>query len=159
GGGYVDVRPQMPLPTNARIAFTVAVTPQAFVYIFQKAPNGSLTTLFPDERIGTSNPLQGGQNARIPGGKMSFRLNEKDLGIENVYIAVSRKPLERLEQALAKVSSGKVEKIGDDSMLQSFSALPQPAAPGAGAAPQGCTRALELDAPAPAGGGCRKSRG
>jgi len=156
GGGYVDVRPQMPLPTNARVAFTVNVSPQAFVYIFQKAPNGSLTTLFPDERIGTQNPLAGGQAARIPSGKMSFRLNEKDLGVENVYIAVSRKPLERLEQALARVSSGKVEKIGDDTMLQSFSALPQPAA---GAAPQGCTRALELDAPAPPGGGCRKSRG
>jgi hypothetical protein len=122
GGGKISMRPGMPLPTNAKVAFTVEVSPEAHLYIFQKAPNGGLTVLFPDERIGTQNPLRGG--ARIPSGSMRFRLNDQDLGTEQVFIAASRRPIPNLEASLKRVSSGQIESMKDDNLLKSFDRIP-----------------------------------
>jgi hypothetical protein len=133
----------------------LSVSADAHVYLFQKAPAGGVTVLFPDERIGTKNPLGAAAAARIPPAPgMSFRLNDKDLGLETVYVAVSRKPIARLDQALARVSGGKVSRIGDDQLLSTFVSVPPAGAP----LPKNCgARAFELEGGATQG--CAGSRG
>jgi hypothetical protein len=149
GGGKVGMRPGMPLPTNAKVAFTVEVSPEAYLYIFQKAPGGGITVLFPDERIGTQNPLRGG--ARIPTGSMRFRLNDQDVGTEQVFIAASRKPIPNLEASLKRVSSGQIESMKDDSLLKSFDRVPAEE-------PKTKCRAFVLDTGSQ-DSGCTRSRG
>lgn len=124
GGGVRTVRPDEPLPTNTRVSFKVEVKPRAYVYIFQNNTSSGLTVLFPDERIGTKNPLEGGHASRIPSGDLRFRLNDKDLGFEDVYIAASRTPLPNLDEALARVREGKVTRIKDDKLLDGMKHLP-----------------------------------
>jgi hypothetical protein len=154
GGKTIDVQPGSALPTNARVAFAFEVTRDAYLYIFQKAPNGTVNVLFPDARIGTQNPLRAGAVAEIPPNGQRFRLNDQDIGLENVYIVASQGPVQSLDAALQKVKDGKVTKISDDAMLRSFVAV-QP-----GTAPEGCkTRALELDVGTGDGPSCTRSRG
>ncbi|MDI1448397.1 DUF4384 domain-containing protein [Polyangium sp. 6x1] len=124
GGGVRTVKPDEPLPTNTRVFFKVDVKPRAYVYIFQNNASSGLTVLFPDERIGTKNPLDGSHEARIPNGDLRFRLNEKDLGFEDIYIAASRTPLQNLDEALARVRDGKVTRIKDDKLLDGMKHLP-----------------------------------
>lgn len=124
GGGFRTVKPDEPLPTNTRVFFKVEVTPRAYVYIFQNNASSGLTVLFPDERIGTRNPLESGAESRIPNGDLRFRLNEKDIGFEDVYIAASRTPLQNLESALARVRDGKITRIKDDKLLAGMRHLP-----------------------------------
>ena len=153
------VLPGAPLPTNARVSFEIDVSKDAHVYIFQKSPSGELTVLFPNKAIGTSNPLRGGKRARIPAGDKRFVLNDKDLGVENVYVAVSREPLSSLEASLQRVASDKISSIKDDNLLQSFTAIESTASTASSGSSAGCkaTRALALE-----GGGdgkCSRSRG
>ncbi|HVK67167.1 MAG TPA: DUF4384 domain-containing protein [Polyangium sp.] len=124
GGGTRTVKPDEPLPTNTRVFFKVDVKPRAYVYIFQNNTSSGLTVLFPDERIGTKNPLEGGQASRIPSGDARFRLNDKDLGFEDIYVAASRTPLRSLDEALARVRDGKVTRIKDDKLLDGMKHLP-----------------------------------
>jgi hypothetical protein len=155
-GGVFTVRPGMPLPTNARAWAWVEVTPKAYVYIFQKTQNGSVAVLFPDERIGTKNPLASNTRVRIPNEPLKFKLNDKDVGTEQVYFAASRTPLASLDAALARVREGKVTSINEDNLLKGFTALPPSGSGGDGTK----CRAFELDVPAGgASGGCTRSRG
>lgn len=124
GGQRITVRPGAPLPTESRAWFWVEAMPQAYVYIFQKSAKGEVSVLFPDERIGTSNPLTGQTRTRIPNGDLKFRLNDKDVGMEHVYFAASRKPLATLEAALARVREGKTTAISQDKLLSGFDSLP-----------------------------------
>lgn len=150
GGQRITVRPGAPLPTDARVWFWVEAMPEAYVYIFQKAARGDLSVLFPDERIGTKNPLSSESRARIPNGDLKFKVNDKDIGIEYIYFAASRKPLASLDQALARVREGKTTNISQDKLLAGFDALPT-----TGSVNRKC-RGLELDA-APAD--CTRTRG
>src|SRR5262249_4734095 len=102
GGKRMQVTRGAALPTDTRVVFRVQVSAEAYVYIFQASPDGGLAVLFPNDKIGTRNPLAPGGTARIPPGNGSFRLNDKDLGTEKVYIAVSRKELTRVGDALAR---------------------------------------------------------
>jgi hypothetical protein len=153
GGGTFSVAPGGAVPTGARVHFRVRASKQAYLYIFQTTPKGEVNVLFPDPRIGTSNPLAGGIGARIPGAK-AFRVNDKDIGTENVYIVVSAKPVRDIDSALAKVKSGDVSAVSQNAMLQQVASV----VPVRGAEASGCkTRALELDDGPPAG--CTRSRG
>jgi len=146
GGKRITVLPGMPLPTEARVWFTVEVIPTAYVYIFQKNTAGEVTVLFPDERIGTKNPLTGEQPTRIPNASLKFRLNEKDIGREFVYFAASRKPLDSLDAALARVRQGKVTTVKDDPLLTSIAAAANaPKTRECRGLELDCTRGLELD--------------
>jgi hypothetical protein len=158
GGGQVVIKPGMPLPTKARVAFELDVSKDAHVYIFQKAPDGAVTVLFPNAKIGTANPLKGGQRARIPGGDKRFVVNDKDLGIENVFVAVSYKPLSNLEASLARFSNEKATSIKEDNLLQSFTTIEDSSVASRPECKQK-TRALELEGAAPAPGSCSQSRG
>ncbi len=152
GGQRITVRPGTPLPTEARTWFWVEAMPKAYVYIFQKNVRGEVTVLFPDEQIGTTNPLAGETKTRIPNGDLKFRVNDKDIGLEYVYFAASRTPLASLDQALARVRQGQTKAIGQDKLLAGFEALPP-----AGSTNRKC-RGLELDV-APTSGGCTRTRG
>jgi hypothetical protein len=155
GGATIDVEPGAAVPTNARVSFSFEVSKDAHLYIFQKTPKDEVTVLFPDPRIGTENPLRAGSWIEIPPGGQRFRVNDKDMGDENVYIVVSQRPIESLDTALDKVKKGQITTIAQDSTLRAFTTI------SAGTAPAGCkTRALELDpGPGAAQPTCTRSRG
>jgi hypothetical protein len=138
GGGSV-------LPTGTRVSFTVQVSRPAYVYLFQKAPDGTVNVLFPDARIATANPLPAAVELRIPTGVAAFKLNDKDIGTERVYVVASLEPLTSLQAAAERVAAGQKP----DGQLASVAGIPNNAS--------GCkTRALELDDGAAP---CVRSRG
>ena len=136
------------LPTGTKVDFVVRPSKDAYVYLFQKGPDGKVNVLFPDTRITLKNPLRAGTALRIPPGTGSFKLNDKDIGTERVYVVASLDPLVSLAGAIDKASGGAAPT----------GALAQvTAAQHDGAGTKGCTRALELDeGPAPR---CIRSRG
>jgi Domain of unknown function (DUF4384) len=150
GGQRITVRPGAPLPTDARVWFWVEAMPEAYVYIFQKSARGDLSILFPDERIGTKNPLASESRARIPSGDLKFKVNDKDLGLEHIYLAASRKPLASLDEAFARVREGKTTNISQDKLLAGFDSLPA-----IGSMNRRC-RGLELEKPIE---DCTRTRG
>src|SRR5690606_12345838 len=105
GGGRYVVAPGGAVPTGAQVHFEVRASAEAYLYLFQTTPRGEVTVLFPDLRVGTRNPLPGGIARRIPPAK-TFGVNDRDLGLENLYVVVSRRPLDELDAALAQVSAG-----------------------------------------------------
>jgi hypothetical protein len=153
GGGIYSVGPGGAVPTGAKVHFEIEVSKHAYVYIFQATPSGEVNVLFPDPRIGTQNPLAGGRNARIPGAK-AFKVNDKDVGIENVYIVASTEPVDNLDSALTKVKSGQVNTLAQDRLLTSVAMVAPPSES------QKCKRrALKLDDGGDdAGGGCTRPR-
>lgn len=158
GSQMLNVAPGQPLPTGTRVAFTFRTSRDAYLYIFQINAAGEVTVLFPDKRIGTSNPISGGVLTRVPSNGQAFRLNDKDLGIENVYVVASRREIGSLDSVVGRVTSGQVSKIGQDSLLANLASV-KPASDG------GCqgtkTRGLELEG-APSGASaaaCTRTRG
>jgi len=122
------------LPTNTRVSFSLKVSRPAYVYLFQKSPDGTLNVLFPDQRIPLKNPIAASADLRIPAGDASFRLNEKDIGTERVYVVASLEPLASFGQSADRVAAGQKA----DGQLASVSQIPQNKS--------GCKqRALELD--------------
>ncbi len=128
------VGPGANLPTNSRVSFSLKVSHPAYVYLFQKSPDGSINVLFPDARIATPNPVPAERELRIPSGDASYRLNEKDVGTERVYIVASLEPLANFEQAAQRVAAGQKP----EGQLAAVAQIPQNSST--------CrTRALELD--------------
>jgi hypothetical protein len=122
------------LATGTKVAFVVRPSKSAYVYLFQRGPDGKVNVLFPDARIATKNPLPAGATLRIPPGEQSFKLNDKDIGTENVYIVASLDPLSSL--------SGAAEKLGSEGaptgpLLQVTQTTTRETS--------GCPRALELE--------------
>ncbi len=142
GGGRARVLPGEELPTNARVVFTLEVSRPAYVYVFQRSPSGEPAVLFPDARIGLDNPLPAGVVQRIPPGAERFRVNERDLGEERVYLVASVEPLSTLDGALARVAAGAVKDVAASPELSALAALP-PRDPG-DCAPPAAARGLEL---------------
>ena len=157
GGGNIVVPPNYPLPTGARVAFTFQTSNDAYVYIFQVNAQKEVSVLFPDERIDTRNPLPGGTPKAIPPSGQRFRLDDKGVGVENVYLVVSRKPIEVLNATLRKFADGNVALIGQDSLLAGFGTV----APGSPPAECGTrTRDLKLESSNEgAAPGCTRTRG
>jgi hypothetical protein len=142
------IRPGDTLPTGTRVSFVVKTSRQAYVYLFQRSPDASVNVLFPDTRIQLTNPIPASQPLRIPSGEASFRLNDKDIGEEKVFLAASLQPLASMQQAVGQVSAGQ----GKVAVLETLSTIPP------SGQDSGCkTRALELEPSG--GGGCVRSRG
>jgi hypothetical protein len=141
------ITPGEKLPTGTRVAFVLRSSKSAYVYLFQKGPDGKVNVLFPDTRIGTSNPVSAGAALRLPpAAGASFKLNDKDLGTERVYLVASLDPVVSLDGAIASAAHGGAPQ-GALQAVTTASSGPSP----------GCTRALELDeGPAPK---CIRSRG
>lgn len=161
GGGSYNVVPGSMVPTGAQVAFTVSVSKDAYVYMFQTTPSGEISVMFPDPRIGTQNPLRGGLATRIPQEPSWFRLNAKDIGTENLYVVVSQKPVENLDAALNKVKSGQTSSVKDDHLLQHIATVVPKKGSGSGKC--GKSRAFVLDEGDSAGKAaeptCSQSRG
>lgn len=139
------IGPGTSLPTDTRISFSVEVTHPAYVYFFQKGPDGTFNVLFPDSRIAVTNPVAAATELRIPAGDATFRLNEKDIGTERVYVVASLEPLDNIARAAQQIASGSQP----EGQLASVSTIP--------ANSSNCNqRALELDESAPQ---CVRSRG
>jgi hypothetical protein len=148
-GGARAVAAGTSLPTGTKVALVVRPSKAAYVYLFQKTPDGRVNVLFPDARIGTKNPLAAGSALRLPPApSASFKLNDKDVGTERVYVVASLDPLVSLDGAIAKSAGGQAPT----------GALASVTAAESDAAQKGCTRSLEYDdgAPAPK---CVRSRG
>ena len=94
------------LPSGTRVAFAVELSRSAHVYLFQKSPSGELNVLFPDPRITVKNPVPAGEPLRIPQGGASFKLDEKDIGLERVFVVASLEPVSALNQAVQGLQSG-----------------------------------------------------
>lgn len=154
GGAVVDIKPGSVLPTNARVVFSFEVSKDAHLYIFQRTPKDEVTVLFPDKRIGTQNPLRAGTWIDIPPDGKRFRVNEKDIGDENIYIVASLTPISSLDGALQKVKDGAVTKISEDSVLKAFTTVVPGKAPS-----EGCARGLEFDSVEAAVPACSRTRG
>ncbi len=134
------------LPTGSRVAFAIQVSRAAHVYLFQKSQSGEVNVLFPDPRITVQNPIAAGTELRIPQGGASFKLDEKDVGTERVFVVASLEPVTALSQAVAGLQSGS-----------------QPAAPlqkltQIGSGSDCNTRALSFEEDQPAAG-CTRQRG
>jgi hypothetical protein len=138
------------------VAFSFKTSRDAHLYIFQINAAGQPTVLFPDARIGTANPIPGGTLTRVPGQGQFFRLNDQDVGNENVYIVASRQAIASMDGLVAKVTSGQVSQVAQDSLLANLATVK----PAGDAECQGTkTRGLELEGPPAAGTGCTKTRG
>jgi hypothetical protein len=124
------------LPTNTRLHFTLRASRTAHLYVFQRGPDGKVQMLFPHSGINLANPIAASTVLRIPQGEQTYRLNERDLGTEQVFLVASVEPLADPGGAGTQVT-------------------------GIARGSSGCrTRALELDAPAAAAApGCVRSRG
>ena len=118
------------------------------VYLFQRDPKGATNVLFPDARIAVVNPIPAQPQVRIPAGDATYRLNEKDLGTESVYVVASLSPVASMQEAVDKLNSGS----GETTALKAMTGV-EPKKAGASCR----TRALELDDSGPAT--CVRSRG
>jgi hypothetical protein len=133
----VVIGPGTSLPTNTHVSFSVNVSKSAYVYLFQKGPDGAINVLFPDARIPLQNPIPAGTELRIPGAGASFRLNEKDIGTERVYVVASLQALTTFQQSAERVASGQAAE-GDVKAVTDM--------PSNSSASGSCkTRALELE--------------
>lgn len=93
------------LATGTRVAFIVRPSRPAYIYLYQKSPDGKVNVLFPDARIATKNPIAPGTALRIPEGGRSFTLNDKDIGTERVFIVASLEPQAALGQGRRRARS------------------------------------------------------
>lgn len=157
GGAPLMLRPAEPLPTNSKVHFLVQTNAEAYLYLLQRTgPEKKLEVLFPNPRIGTKNPLPGNSPQRIPGSTQHFRVNEKDIGMDYIYVVVSRKEIPAIQQAFEQVLEGKVTKLEESPLLARLDKME------IGTPSEGCkTRGLELEdaAPAPAANACTRTRG
>jgi hypothetical protein len=94
------------LPSGSHVAFDVQLSRPAYVYLFQKSASGAVHVLFPDARVPVSNPIAASTPLQIPTGGTSFKLDDKDLGTERVYIVASLKPVTALAAAADHASQG-----------------------------------------------------
>lgn len=149
GGPPKIVRVGESLPTGSALYFSVRASTDAYVYMFQVAGDGAVTVLFPEPRIGTTNPLKGGVAKRIPDMDQSFTITGEP-GTERVFFVVSRDPVDSLERALAQARGSSSFRVADDEVLATIASV----RPEASASK--CPRVLELNAGPPTG--CAKPR-
>ena len=135
------------LVSGSRLSFSLQLSRAAHVYLFQKSPSGVLNVLFPDDRISVRNPVPAGEVLRIPQGGASFKLDDKDIGTERVFIVASLEPISSLADAVKGLQSGSAPS-------PTVAALTEVSKPGS--CPK--TRALSFEQDAPADG-CTRERG
>ncbi len=136
------------LRTGTRVNFVVSTSKPAHVYLFQKGPDGRLDVLFPNPNITIKNPVSAKGGVQVPPAPAAFVLNDKDIGVERVYIVASLSPLTDLEATLARAteassagalaSLNKLDQPSDNCKARSFDFDP-------GAAPPPCVRPRGFD--------------
>ncbi len=91
------------LPSGTDVWIGLRPSRDAYVYLFQKSPQGSLSVLFPDSRMSLSNPVKAGEAVKIPPDGGAFRLDDH-LGTERVYVVASVGEVASLDEALSPSS-------------------------------------------------------
>ncbi len=124
----IVVPPNYPLATGTLGAFEVAARETVYLYMFQVTPQKEVNVLFPNKALQTQNPLEGGQPVRMPGmgadGKAkTFKLDDRNIGLERVYFVVSAKPIAALDRSLAAFAEGRATAIESDPSLADFASL------------------------------------
>jgi hypothetical protein len=113
------------LRTGDQLVFGVRVSQAEHVYVFQrKGSEGRIDVLFQNAAIDAlKNPIVANQLVRIPPAGTVFTLDDQDLGREDVYLAVSRRPLPDLDAALrgAAASDAKAPALVEPAMIDLFS--------------------------------------
>ena len=109
------------LRSGSNLYFSVRPTKQAHVYIYQQDAAGAVNVLFPHPQLPMTNPIAADKEVRIPPAPGTFKLNDKDIGVENVYIVGSLEPLPQLGAALAKPETT-VEELGCAARSLEFNA-------------------------------------
>ena len=96
------------LHTGDHVVFGLTLSREAHVYLLQRTgPERRLDVLFPNPAtIPASNPLPGGQLVRMPPSGKSYRINESDIGTEQVFIIASTEPIADLARALESLAGG-----------------------------------------------------
>jgi hypothetical protein len=96
------------LRTGDKMVFGLTLNKPAHVYMMQRTgPQRRLEVLFPNAAITTlTNPLPASQLIRMPPEGKSFRVNEEDIGLEEVFIIASEEPIGDLAGALDALSHG-----------------------------------------------------
>lgn len=139
-GRKTVVQPGSDVPTGSQMHFTVQTSQDAHIYMFQVTPDGMLHVLYPEPRIGTSNPLRGKTTKRIPDSNQSFTVTDDTEGLEKVFFVVSRTVVPEVEQALVKARSQEGVRVSDDPILANIASV----VPSTSAEQQRCPRLLSL---------------
>lgn len=149
GGSEFVVRPNMPVPSQAKINFAVSASSSVYLYMFQKTQANGVTPLFPLPNLGLNNPLSPGQQYEIPPKNYGwYQVDDQDIGTENVYLVASPTELGDLQAAVAQMSEG--SKLADSAALAPLARMDP------GRQSENCrTRALVLTEDS----GCSRTRG
>jgi hypothetical protein len=96
------------LRPGTQVVLGVRVSQPAHVYVFQKrSANQSIAVLFPNAQAANpQNPVPAGTLLRIPPNGEALTLDKKDLGRQDVYVAVAKEPLSDLAAALRNATMG-----------------------------------------------------
>ena len=92
------------IPTGTKVRLSADVSSAAFVYVYQVAADDSINVLFPAEQVG-GNPIAAGHELAIPPAPAFFRLDDNDVGREEIHVVASAKPIDSLEAALDRTST------------------------------------------------------
>ena len=101
---FALVAPNATLASGTKLRMLITTTVDAYVYIYQVDANGRINVLFPDPRIGVSNPVPGATALHIPPAPASFTINDQDIGREQVHVVASAKPMDLLQATMARAS-------------------------------------------------------
>ncbi|MGC4120192.1 MAG: DUF4384 domain-containing protein [Myxococcales bacterium] len=100
---FVTLRGGESVWEGTRVAFALRVSSLAHVYLAERhAATGELEVLFPNPGIPVANPLPADTWVRIPP-SVAFRVDDKDLGTETLFLVASQRPVQSLAEALAGV--------------------------------------------------------
>jgi hypothetical protein len=100
------------VPTGSEARFRVKVNKPAYVYLFQKFDETKeLRVLFPDKQIALKNPLEPDKEHVLPDTENTFCLDEKNIGLERVFIVASTQELTDMTSAVAAVEKGQYTTI------------------------------------------------
>jgi hypothetical protein len=154
-----------PVPSGSHITFTVQTSEPIYLYLFQRllSNNDVPDVIFPMQGIKVHNPIPANTPVTIPDPPKDYCLNEKDIGVEKVFIVASRKPLQNMDDAIEQITSKKATTIdGAGDAIQSMDDIPaDPTKPAPACVSDTKSRGLVLDGAASGAPktGCTKSRG
>lgn len=142
-----------PVPSGTHMYFTVRLNKPAYVYLYQKFDEtGELRILYPHKDIPRpTNPIPANELVTIPPEDIGdYCLDEKNIGLERVFVVASLEPLHNLEAAAAKIEAGQYKQVPEMVQMDQIAAKSAPPV-------AGCkTRALSFEGKQ---GSCTRSRG
>jgi uncharacterized protein DUF4384 len=104
----VDLNQQLDYPiglnTQDNYRISVEFTAESYLYVFQLNSENILIQLFPDESVGSSNPLTASQKYIIPGAEQWYHLDQQK-GVEKIYLTILSDDSDELPEIYKKYYS------------------------------------------------------